>query len=73
MENGFMTFCRRCGRQILMVRNLHTGQWTPCDTAPCRFKEGKTETFIDMNGYLRSGTRASAGEIGYKRHGGCVA
>lgn len=73
MENGFFTFCRKCGRQILMVRNLHTGHWTPCDTVPCRFMDGKSETFIDTNGFLRAGTRSVTGEVGYKRHGGCAA
>lgn len=67
-ENGFFTFCRRCGRQILMVRNLHTGQWTPCNAEILRFKEGTSETFIDTNGYFRAGTRSATGEVGYKEH-----
>ena len=71
MENYFFTFCRKCGKQILMVRNVSTGRWTPCDPLVIRFvpdKEGP-EYFINEFGETEHGIYdGSIGRVGYKKH-----
>lgn len=69
MFEQFMTKCRRCGRQILMTRNVRTGQWVPCDPEIRRYvQSGGPETYVTPEGVLLHGQRDYNGEIGYRRH-----
>ena len=65
----FYTFCKCCGKQILMTRNAKTGNWVPCDPAVIWFTpSGGNETFVDQYGKICRGYRSRTGEIGYRRH-----
>ena len=66
----YMTFCKYCGRHILMTRNVDTGRFTPCDADIIRFvpNENANNIFINLDGQMQRGDYTEKGEIGYKRH-----
>ena len=69
----FETFCRRCGRKIIMTMNEKTGRWVPCDTDIRRYVPGGgPNAFVDPEGKIRYGKRTfsgnTAGEWGYEKH-----
>lgn len=73
MGKEFETFCRRCGRKILMIQNERDGRWVPCDTEIRRYRHsGGPFTFVDVCGILWRGERTfsgdPAGEWGYQKH-----
>lgn len=69
MNNQFITFCRNCGRQILMTRCEDTGRWVPCDPEIFRFRRaGGPCTFVAEDGTLQRGERDNNGEWGYRKH-----
>ena len=65
-----MTFCKYCGRHILMTRNVDPGRFTPCDADIIRFvpNENANNIFINLDGQMQRGDYTEKGEIGYKRH-----
>ena len=69
MENQFMTFCRRCGRHILMTRSVEDGRWIPCDPEIMRFNSSSgSGMYVNTNGKISYGKRSKDGEFGYRRH-----
>lgn len=69
MNNQFYTFCKRCGRQILMTRCEKDGRWVPCDPEIRRYKRsGGPFSFVSTEGDLCYGTPDSNGEWGYRKH-----
>jgi len=67
----FFTTCKYCGKQILMIRNVETGRYTPCNPEinwMIPTIEGN-EVFIDEDGRKRIGAYTdTAREVGYKKH-----
>lgn len=69
MFEQFITRCRRCGKQILMTRNIRTGAWVPCDPEVRRYiRADGPETYVTPEGVLLHGVRDNRGDIGYRRH-----
>lgn len=69
MIEQYYTFCRRCGRQILMTRCKDTGRWIPCDPEIHKYKPaGGPYTYVTAEGMFRRGVRDRNGEWGYQRH-----
>lgn len=69
MTNQFMTYCRRCGRHILMTRCEEDGRWVPCDPEIHRYRPaGGPETYVNVDGKYCRGVRDRDGEVGYRRH-----
>jgi len=72
MENQFLTFCRLCGRQILMTRCTADGRWVPCNPEIHRYKKaGGPYTYVNTDGILCYGKRDKDGEWGYQKHSMC--
>ena len=71
MINQFLTFCRSCGKQILMTRCEETGHWIPCNPLIQRYNPTYgNEPFIDTHGMRRTGQPDMHGsEFGYSHHG----
>jgi len=69
MQNAFYTLCRDCGRQILMVQDIKTGRWIPCNPEIHKYKpSGGPETYVSEEGKLQRGRRDNTGEWGYQKH-----
>lgn len=71
MQRQFLTFCNRCGKQILMTQCQSTGRWVPCNPLIDRYipDEGN-EVYIDQAGCSCRGRRDRRGQDwGYTHHG----
>lgn len=69
MSRQFETFCRRCGRKILMTRNERDGRWVPCDPEIRKYKpSGGSCTYVNTDGILCYGKLDVNGEWGYRKH-----
>ena len=71
----FETFCKRCGRKILMTRNEQNGRWVPCDPEIRRYRRGDGSfTYVNPEGQVFRGELVGRGffdpnaEFGYQRH-----
>lgn len=67
----YFTKCKYCGAHILMVRNIDTGRYTPCDPEiqwMIPLVDGD-EIYIDQDGKKRFGAYSTGtAEPGYKKH-----
>lgn len=69
MTNQFMTYCKRCGRQILMTRSIEDGRWIPCDPLIHRYNPcGGPKMYVNAQGLVKYGKRDPNGEWGYQKH-----
>ena len=71
----FETFCKRCGKKIIMTYSNRSKRWIPCDPEIFRFKrDGGSFPYVDPEGNMCLGTRItgeqanSFDEFGYQRH-----
>ena len=69
----FETFCKRCGRKILMTRNEKEGRWVPCEPEIRKYEpEGGPFTYVTPEGKVCRGKRMPVGylggEWGYQKH-----
>lgn len=67
----FYTFCKHCGKQIIMTRNTETGRFTPCDPEIKRFipDDEALDVFINIDGQTVHGIDGRGmGDMGYKKH-----
>lgn len=66
----FFTTCKRCGKRILMTKNIHNGVWVPCDPLLRKFKpSGGPHTYVTEGGELIRGQSAYDGDhYGYRKH-----
>ena len=71
-QRQFFTNCRYCKKQILMVRNVQNGRFTPCDPEIHRYIPNPVgdEVYVTAEGITRSGylTDAMEYDIGYRKH-----
>lgn len=69
MGRQFETFCKRCGRKILMTRNERDGRWVPCDPEIRKYhRSGGPCAYVNTDGMLCYGTPSADGEWGYRKH-----
>jgi len=69
MINQYFTFCKRCGKQILITRCENTGRWVACDPEIHQYRRsGGPMTYVNEHGELCHGVREHGGEWGYRRH-----
>lgn len=69
----FETFCKRCGRKIIMTLDEKTGRWVPCDTEIHKYIPGGGPfTYVNTEGQKRRGEKTTSydwdGEWGYRQH-----
>lgn len=65
----YFTFCKRCGKQILMTYCPEEKRWMPCNPEIKRFRRaGGPETYVTPDGKICRGERAYDGEYGYRKH-----
>ena len=69
MAEQFFTTCRKCGRQILMTRNIYNKYWIPCDPEILRYKPAAVSSnYVTPEGIVVSGKPDRDGEFGYRLH-----
>ena len=73
MPNQFFTFCKRCGKQILMTQDSVSHRWFPCNPQVVGFVafECGPSTFVSAeDGSVKHGYESGShtAERGYYRH-----
>lgn len=69
MIKQYFTFCKRCGRQILITRCDRTGKWVACDPEIHQYmRSDGLLTYVNEYGELCHGKQEIGGEWGYRRH-----
>lgn len=69
----FETFCKCCGRKIIMTYSSTRKRWVPCNPDIRRYREeAGPYIFVNPYGDIRHGvptdSRDPGGEWGYQRH-----
>lgn len=71
----FETFCKCCGRKILMTWSEGSNRWVPCEPEIFRYRRsGGPFTYVNPEGKICRGERLGRGyfdpsaEFGYQRH-----
>lgn len=69
----FETFCKNCGRKIIMTYNEKSDRWVPCEPDIFRYvRNAGPSAYVNPDGEIYRGKRMAVdylgGEWGYQKH-----